>query len=518
MERSYDYLIIGAGPAGLQLGYFLQKNRRNYLILDRNSSPGAFFKTFPRHRKLISINKVYTGTDNPAANLRWDWNSLLCDSDELKFKRYSTNYFPHPDDLVRYCEDFAAHYKLNIRCNTAVQQVSRADGGFRARDEAGNVYRGKRLIIATGLPKLYLPDFPGAELCETYNEHEIDPQKYRNKRVLIVGKGNLAFESADNLIETAAAIHILSPESVRFAWQTHFVGNLRAVNNNFLDTYQLKSQNTVIDAEIEKVEEENGSFKAHIAYSHAKGQIAKIPYDHVILCTGFRMDNSIFDESCRPEMTIHEKFPAQTLEWESSNIPDLYFAGTLMQACDYKKTMSGFIHGFRHNIFSLTRLFEKKYHGNQWDHEVLTLDPETVLQKVIDQVNNSPGMFLQPGFLCDVVVVSEKEDAARYYTDIRRDYVHKSWLGEKEHFYTISLEYGSFMGDPFTLERDPAPDMGHEAAYLHPVIRRYNAGKMVAEHQINDDLESQWFKEIYVKPARAFFQEQLSRETDRVTS
>jgi hypothetical protein len=189
-----------------------------------------------------------------------------------------------------------------------------------------------------------------------------------------------------------------------------------------------------------------------------------------------------------------------------------------MQACDYKKTMSGFIHGFRHNILSLTNLFERKYHGNQWDHEVLNLDPETVLRKVIDQVNNSAGMFLQPGFLCDVLVVSEQEGAARYYRDIRKDYVQESWLGEEDHFYTISLEYGKFMGDPFNLERDPAPDMGHEAAYLHPVIRRYNGGKMVAEHQINDDLESQWFKEIYVKPARAFFQQQLSRAADQVTS
>jgi hypothetical protein len=44
-------------------------------------------------------------------------------------------------------------------------------------------------------------------------------------------------------METAAVIHVAGPHSIRMAWRTHYVGHLRAVNNNFLDTYQLKSQN-----------------------------------------------------------------------------------------------------------------------------------------------------------------------------------------------------------------------------------------------------------------------------------
>jgi len=29
-----DYIIIGAGPAGLQLGYFMKKNDLDFLILE----------------------------------------------------------------------------------------------------------------------------------------------------------------------------------------------------------------------------------------------------------------------------------------------------------------------------------------------------------------------------------------------------------------------------------------------------------------------------------------------------
>jgi protoporphyrinogen oxidase len=66
-----DFCVLGAGPAGLQLGYFLQKADRSYVILEKGSTPGTFFKKFPRHRKLISVNKVYTGHCDQEINYRW---------------------------------------------------------------------------------------------------------------------------------------------------------------------------------------------------------------------------------------------------------------------------------------------------------------------------------------------------------------------------------------------------------------------------------------------------------------
>lgn len=56
-----DYLVIGGGPAGLQLAYFLEQAGRDYLLLEAGRTPGTFFRNFPRHRRLISINKPHTG-------------------------------------------------------------------------------------------------------------------------------------------------------------------------------------------------------------------------------------------------------------------------------------------------------------------------------------------------------------------------------------------------------------------------------------------------------------------------
>lgn len=37
-----DIIIIGAGPGGLQLGYFLEKKGRSFMILERGVEPGGF--------------------------------------------------------------------------------------------------------------------------------------------------------------------------------------------------------------------------------------------------------------------------------------------------------------------------------------------------------------------------------------------------------------------------------------------------------------------------------------------
>ena len=36
----HDYCIIGAGPSGLQLGYFLHQNNRDYVIYERANISG----------------------------------------------------------------------------------------------------------------------------------------------------------------------------------------------------------------------------------------------------------------------------------------------------------------------------------------------------------------------------------------------------------------------------------------------------------------------------------------------
>jgi thioredoxin reductase len=493
-----NYVVIGAGPAGLQLGYFLQRAGREYLIVEAGSTPGTFYRTFPRHRRMISINKPHTGWHDAEKDLRVDWNSLLSDDPALRFTHYTSAYFPHADDYVRYLTDFGRG--LNVRYGCRVSRVSQRANGFAVTCEDGETIRARTVIVATGFGAMNLPPIPGIETTERYWDMPVDPGGFTDQRVLIIGKGNSAFETADNLTEKAAVIHVAGPRSIRFAWRTHFIGHLRAVNNNFLDTYQLKTQNMVLDGDILRIERRADEYLITFAYAR-RDKVVQLAYDRVITCTGFRMDPSIFAAACRPALTIDDRFPALTAEWESVNVPGLYFAGTLTQSRDFKKHTSAFIHGFRYGIRALVHMLDQRYHGIEWPHR--TVPAEALADAVLARINRTSALFQQFGFLCDVFTPD-----GRYYEEMPLDYV------PFDDCFTVSLEYGAGHDaiDPFDVEAGRAweADESHDDRYLHPVIRRRRGHEPVSTCRLPEDICNDWTDEkLYREPLRAFIAAEL---------
>ncbi|HEY1351302.1 MAG TPA: NAD(P)-binding domain-containing protein [Ktedonobacteraceae bacterium] len=498
-SSGYDYLIIGAGPAGLQAGYFLQKMQCRFLILESASSAGSFFTTLPRHGKLISINKIFTGYTNSETRLRYDWNSLLCDSPLLRVSQYSSRYFPQTEEYQRYLQDFAHQYQLPIRYQRAVRTVTRTAEGFEVIDQEGERYQSKRVIVATGLG--HVPHFPpiaGIELGEHYQHYAIEPKQYQDQRVLIIGKGNAAFETANMLIASARVIHICSPNSVKWAWETHFMGHVRTINAEFLDTFYLKGQNAMLDAHVEKLERRPEGIVAHITYTHAAGQTMQLIYDRVLVCTGYRFDTSIFDQTCQPELFANGRLPAMTAEWESTNVKDLYFVGTLMQMRDHHKTMSNVIHGFRFNILFLCRLLAHKYHGEPWPYRELSLDPAALNWHFLERASHAAALFLQPGFLCDLCILEPQGQKACYLETVPLDCIPGILHDREAYYYTLTLEYGRYTGSPRHLERDPDPQNAHNDYFLHPIIRYFHGRHLLCEQHLPENLESNWL------PQRSF--------------
>jgi isopentenyl diphosphate isomerase/L-lactate dehydrogenase-like FMN-dependent dehydrogenase/thioredoxin reductase len=523
--QTVDYLVIGAGPAGLQLGYFLDRAGRSYLILEAGNAPGSFFQTFPRHRRMISINKPHTGYDDPELTLRWDWNSLLSDDPELRFTRYTARYFPDADDYLRYLNDFAKTHALKIRYDTRVVEVARpridgdGQGEFVLTDASGRRYRARRVIAATGFTSPYIPPIPGIETAERYVDVPIDPVGFTDQRVLLIGKGNSAFETADHLTEKAAVIHIAGPSSIRFAWRTHFIGHLRAVNARFLDTYQLKTQNSVLDCTIKRIERRaDGRYLVTVDYLR-RDTTAEFVYDRVIACTGFRMDATIYAPECRPKLTIRDRFPELTHEWESVNVPDLYFAGTLTQSRDFKKYTSAFIHGFRYGIRALTHILEQKYEDVPWPSRDLPADPAVVADAALARLNRTSALWQQFHFMSDVVLLDGSDDGgAHYYEEIPVDYVRASDLGKSRDCFTFTLEYGAGHDeiDPFDVAVGRAWEDAHkhDDRYLHPVVRHYRYGTLLDELRLKENFDNDWTDETeHCKPLREFIAGQLAADS-----
>lgn len=529
-ERSYETAIIGAGPAGLQLAYFLHKARRDYVVLEARERAGSFFEKYPRHRKLLSINKQYTGREATDFNLRHDWNCLLTHpGEEMPFKAYSTDYFPDAKVLVEYLNDYRERFGLHVEFGFRVANVTkrRGDGRFEiTRDDGERLYCA-RLVVATGIAKPHIPDIPGIEHARGYEDVSIEPRDYTGKTVLVLGKGNSALETAQHLMPYASFIHLSSRRPVNFAWDSHFVGHVRSVNCTFFDSYLLKSQNTVLDGFTKEIVRlSSGKFRVRWSATHhdVNEEIEQLEYDHVIRCCGFMFDDTIFDESCKPEKTIDSRFPAMTGRWESTNVKGLHYAGVLMQAIDYQQSQSSFIHGFRYNIRTLFRMLEEELHGVPLPSDEIELTPAAVAEKLIQRANGCSALWQQVGFLCDVLVLPRSgAGPGRWYYDLNRRYVLEEMCGADPEceYYIAMLTYGPCArskGYPGTAFDHPhvhphASDRAHGdlTTEIHPVLRRFRGRELQVEYHVKSDVLTDWNSEFYRTPLQEFLEWDLMK-------
>ncbi|MYR56749.1 NAD(P)-binding domain-containing protein, partial [Streptomyces sp. SID625] len=332
-------------------------------------------------------------------------------------------------------------------------------------------------------------------------------------RVLVIGRGNSAFETADSLMETAAVIHLVGSGSLRLAWQSHYVGHLRAVNNNFLDSYQLKSQNALLDGRVLEIRRDGDGFRVPVAFERADEVVKDLRYDRVIVATGFRFDASVFDTTCAPETVIDGRFPALTPVGESVNVPGLYFAGTLTQGRDFKKSTTGFVHGFRYSVRALYRELRRRHHGEPWPVAELGRETGAAVDRIIERVNRSSALWQQFGVLGDLLLLAP-DGTLRYAEEVPVGHVAQAVragdFGEVAAYAVVTLEYGADHDrvDPFDVsagrpaQRDAT---GLDGRYLHPVLRWYRDGEDVAEHHLTENLENEWDSEdVHRGPLRAF--------------
>jgi thioredoxin reductase len=509
-DRAHRYIIVGGGPAGLQLSYYLQRAGSDYVTLERGSVPGGFFARYPRHRKLISLNKIHTTSNDPEIKLRWDWNSLLNDDPELQFPKFSQEYFPNADVMVEYLAQFQRRHELNVRYDTEVQRIEKMDDGFVVHTSAG-ILHGRAVIVAAGWGQPFIPAIKGIEHATGYEDMDVDPAAYAGQRVLVIGKGNSAFETAYSMLGQTAMVHLASRKPLRLAWNTKHPGDVRGQYGALLDSYQFKTLHSVLDCEIEEITPVGDKFHVRIRYTHADDERELLEYESVLRCTGFKMDTSIFADDIKPVTVRDDRLPALRADWQSANVDDLYFAGTIGQDRDFKKASSPFIDGFRYNLRTMTELLREKYEGVPLRFDTVVADPDRLTQLVLDRVNWSSALWTQFEYLCDAFVVDERTGLVRHYTDLPEDYAVERFADAGQ-LYTAGLRWGrSDYADVFAIERHPQPDRASESAFIHPVVRAYQRGRLTGEKHLLEDLLAQWRRpDRHVAPLEEFFKEHLA--------
>ena len=465
-KQHYPTIIVGAGPAGLQLAYFLQRAGLDYLVLERAPAAASFFDSYPHSGKLISINKPHTGSDVYDFNLRHDWNSLLND-EKMSFTDYSKEYYPDKNDLVRYMNDYAKRFKLAISYNSVVQKISKgyttgtadAPEGYtlRVSDLSGStLYTCDKLVVATGLSKPQMPEYIDnttvkpkhyADYPKGYFQNPANLDTFRNKSLCIIGNGNSAFELGNILTPYCSSITIHGRKPKPWAASTHYTGDLRSVYLPFYDTFLLKSLNAM-NNEVFRVLIDQPSkqdlYKMSLICSPncmVKHDFisSKTGFDHVIFATGWTFDTTPFEFEV--PLTAHGKFPAIQSNYESVTHKNLFFIGALMHSLDYKASSGGFIHGFRY-------LIEYFFHLNYdkvVDTDIFsgTKSFESLIDHILYKINYTSAMYQMYGVIGDVFFYNAAKKEFAYFNNVTKSFVNglaKRYMNTK--LFLIKLQYG----------------------------------------------------------------------------
>ena len=473
-----ETIIIGAGPSGLQLGYFFNKINQDYIILEKANVSASFFDKYPHTKELISINKPFTGSKNKDFNLRHDWNSLL-NNYELEMKQYTEEYFPSREDLFKYLNDFSIHHNIKIQYNTNIINIKKKNNLFYIKSDTNTIWTCKELIIATGLSKFNMPSIGNIEkYSKHYGEYPKDYflqknnlDKYKNKKVLIIGQGNSAFELANTLNSVCSNVIILGRNHTpKPSICTHYVGDVRAKYLSFYDTFFLKSLNAfeATDRKINIIKENN---LFYITSDEIKYQ-ANIGFYEVINCTGWKFDDSMFDETLKPALHDEQKYPMINGMYESYNIPNLFFIGALMHSFDFKKSSGGFIHGFRYLIVNFVKINYTSF------QPLLCNNIDDLSFHFSKRINTSSALYQMHGQLCDVFY--KMDQYYIYFEQVPLSYIF-TMLNTKiyiplTHIFILTLEYGTKIESDLKDLGKSVSGIGNEsqAILLHPVIRVYN--------------------------------------------
>jgi FAD-dependent urate hydroxylase len=193
--------IIGAGPNGLSAAAFLRAAGADVQIF---GVPMEAWKEKMPKGMILRSTKVSSSIASPGDSLSIP-----------QFERQTGNVIDHHptiEQFIAYSEWFQNRAVPDID-PTKVKTVGPDEGGFTMELEDGRVVRTRAVVLATGItPFPYIPpEF--ASLPKQLASHSSDHKsfdRFENKRVAIIGKGQSALESAALLHECGANVEIIT--------------------------------------------------------------------------------------------------------------------------------------------------------------------------------------------------------------------------------------------------------------------------------------------------------------------
>jgi thioredoxin reductase len=355
-------LIIGAGPYGLSLSAHLHGRRIDHRIVGRTVD--SWRAHMPKGMNLKS--EPY-GSYFSAPSAGHDL-SAYCRSHGL---HYQERLGPLPlERFLGYADWFAEQLVPDIS-DVTVTEIAATSNGFRVAFEDADPVIAQRVVVATGVrPFARIPaELQGlpADMLSHTSDHS-DLEKFRGRRVAVIGAGQSAIETAallheagadPQLVVRGAAVHFIDPNPESIST----LGRLKRPVTKLCEGWHCAFWNTPFafrrlpeDMRIAKARSvlgPNGSWWLKdrvdgvvdtLVDHRVKGAVAAgsgvqllldgpkrstIDVDHVIAGTGYRVEMArlpILAADIKSRLRTTDGYPVLNRSCESS-IPGLYFVG-----------------------------------------------------------------------------------------------------------------------------------------------------------------------------------------------
>ncbi len=200
MPEVCDVLVIGAGPAGLAAGAALRARGVSPVIVDKAEAVGAVWR---RHYDRLHLHTDRSHSALPGLPMP---------------KAYGR--YPSRLDVIAYLESYFAHFDLKPQFGTAIATLRRDGALWRAQTSGERAFEAPAVVVATGLADFpHSPEWPGLATFGGEVLHSSayrNPERFRGRKVLVVGFGNSGGEIALDLAEAHVdvALSVRGPVSI----------------------------------------------------------------------------------------------------------------------------------------------------------------------------------------------------------------------------------------------------------------------------------------------------------------